>query len=76
MGPCAGESRGPGQSDVCDANKAVATAEDNETITARFGFAPATYAIRLEHSLYRASSGPSASLSTAAAACTTGITRS
>ena len=51
-------------------------ADDNETTAVRFGSATPTDGIRLEDSLYRTSSGPSASLSTDAAACTTGITRS
>lgn len=51
-------------------------AEDDQTTAVRFGSAMPAHGIRLEDSLYRTSSGPNASLSADAAACTTGITRS
>jgi hypothetical protein len=64
------------QNQARDANGAVPTAEDNETMVVRFvRFVSTCTAVRAD-SLYRTSSGPSASLSTDAAACTTGITRS
>ena len=68
--------KGPGQNLARDANETVPTAEGNETTAVRFGAATPIDGIRLGDSLYRASSGPSASLNTDAAACTTGITRS